>query len=238
MQRLGDTSYWEAELDARQLSGTHTLSVTAIPSLGAWARATHLIACHFVEHVPPRVAPGCAADSATLSLQAGWNLISLPLVPLTPDPRDALAPIAGNYAEIMAYGASGADPVWQRFSPEAPAFTNDLAQLMPQQGYWLRLAAPASLTVLGNLLRPASVALRAGWNLVGYPSLEPRAIATALAGIADRVACVYAYDAATPDAPWRLYDPGAAPPVDEIVTLRPGVGYWIQALADCTWLLE
>ena len=235
MQRLGSTSYWEAELDARSLSGEHTLSVTAIPALGAWARATHEITCCFAAHVPARIAPGCAATSITLSLSAGWNLISVPFEPLAPAPLDVLSPIAGQYTELLAFSNADAASPWERFSPSAPAFVNDLTVLVPQRGYWLRMTSPAALTLLGNPPDSASVTLQAGWNLVGYPSQTPKTVVAALEGVAEYVDCVYAYDAADPNAPWRLYDPGATPTVDEIVTLYPGSGYWIHATAECVW---
>jgi hypothetical protein len=239
MQRIGTTAYWEATLDARELSGRHTIKVTAKGLIGAEWRpeSTHQITCYFAANVPARTAPGCGSVNMSLPLAQGWNLISVPFAPTDSDLAAALSSIEGQYSEVFAYDAFDSDTPWEHHTPGAPAPLNDLTAIQPQRGYWLRMSAAATLFVAGEPLSPASIALKAGWNLVGYPSQTTRPVATALASIAGQYDVVYAYDNATPSGHWKTYNVNASPPTNDLAEMVAGEGYWIHATADCTWTL-
>ena len=59
----------------------------------------------------------------------------------------ALAGIAGKYDLVYAYDAADAADPWKKYDPAAPAFANDLAQMGPGKGYWLRATQAVTLTL-------------------------------------------------------------------------------------------
>ena len=239
MRQIGSTPYWEATLDASGLSGEHTLAVTAKGNIGGWKpESTHAITCYLAGTVPARTSSACGSVNISLSLVEGWNLISVPFVPSSTALVDALSSIAGEYSEVFAYDAFDDQEPWKRHTPSAPDLLNNLNTMVPQRGYWLRMSAPATLYLAGEPLNPVSIPLRAGWNLVGYPSQTLRSVSDALASIAGQYDCVYAYDNSTPSGCWKTYNANAAPATNDLTEMVAGAGYWIHATADCTWTLS
>jgi len=57
--RIGNSNYYEGTLDASQLSGKHTLTVTAKNSLGSWANGIQKMDVYFDNNIPEREAPLC-----------------------------------------------------------------------------------------------------------------------------------------------------------------------------------
>lgn len=184
-----------------------------------------------------------AVDEITLtrSLPAGWNLIASPLYPTTPEPAAALASIDGSYNLVYSYqgcdSSAPPDP-WKIFDPIAPPFVSDLASLSPRYGYWLSMTAPATLTLLGARPQAVGIPLCIGWNLIGYPKINPVPIATALAGISGKYTLVYAYDAADTADPWKKYDPKAPGPANDLTEMGPWYGYWIYMTQAATLMVS
>jgi hypothetical protein len=81
------------------------------------------------------------------SPSGGWNLIGYPSGAAVPLPA-ALAGIAGKYDLVYAYDAANPTDPWQKYDPNAPPFVNDLTEMGPARGYWLRVITPAVLTIV------------------------------------------------------------------------------------------
>lgn len=105
---------------------------------GLWIRATANTTLPITGNTPL---------STAIPLCAGWNLISWPGQAPAPI-STALASISDQYNLVYAYmAADSADP-WKKYDPNAPfPFLNDLAQVKPGQGYWLRMIQAATLQV-------------------------------------------------------------------------------------------
>lgn len=98
------------------------------------------------------------------------------------------------------------------------------------------ISAPLSGPGLYALMVSAGVELRGGrWNNVPYPGTSA-APADALAAIAGAYTLVYAYDAADPADPWKLYAPQAPAHVNDLAQIEAGRAYWVYATRDVTWL--
>ena len=72
------------------------------------------------------------------------------------------------------------------------------------------------------------VPLKTGWNLVGYPSLTPLDIATALAGTGY-------------DRPVEGYNSSAQyyiSPLPDTYQMQTGEGYWVHVPADVIWTVN
>lgn len=93
--------------------------------------------------------------------------------------------------------------------------TDDVAALAALYGR----ATPAAAAAV-----PIPMALRAGANLMTWPGLE-RSAAEAFAGHTE-VTAVYALDA---NGGWQQFVPGGPAYLNTLVTLRPGMPYWVLA---------
>jgi hypothetical protein len=137
----------------------------------------------FVSLILANPGPGAShAQGATLTLYAGWNLISLPLQPEDPSPQAVLAPITGKYNAVFAYDSSGTGS-WLGYDPNIPPALNTLTALEPGAGLWLNMKEAAELAISGDTVSQVNVAISPGWNLVGYPLPEALAVGEALASI-------------------------------------------------------
>jgi hypothetical protein len=171
-------------------------------------------------------------------LVAGWNLVSLPVIPDNTSPSAALASLGGAYNLVFAYDAFSPDNPWRSFIPGQPSPASDLTRVDHTLGLWINATAPVTLVVTGTVPGPTGINLAVGWNLVGFPSQVSQPLTDALRCISGKYRQVYAYDAATPANPWRIFDVSAPPYANTLHTLNPGQGYWLDMSEACTWVVQ
>lgn len=83
------------------------------------------------------------------------------------------------------------------------------------------------LSITGTVPESTQIQLYAGWNLVGYPSLNPEIVANALFGTAaDRV------EVCDPAEPYMIKEVGAD------YLMHAGEGYWVHVPADAVWVID
>jgi hypothetical protein len=179
----------------------------------------------------------CQAATPEIALVPGWNLIALPCPAGERTPAEALTGLAGHYDLAEAYDAATPAAPWRLYGPTMPAYANDLTHVNERMGLWLRATSAITLPLVAASPGSTTIALYAGWNLVGYPSLRRRSVTQAFASIAGQYTQVYAYDAADSASPWQLYDPQFALAGQTLTELVPGRGYWIKALRRCDWVV-
>jgi hypothetical protein len=170
--------------------------------------------------------------SQTLTLDPGWNLISLSVAPQNTAITEVLKDISGNYSIVWAY-TNGA---WKRYKANDPQGST-LTTMEAGKGYWIWMNSAATVTIRG-LETPPSIPLIAGWNLVGYTRSTPDFLSTALAGIDGKYTLVWAYN----NGVWKFYaadDPQRRwlTPLGMLTTMEAGKGYWIKAKETVTWTL-
>lgn len=158
---------------------------------------------------------------------AGWYTLSLSSQPENTDISSVMGAIEGKYDLVWTYE----NGVWKLFNPANPGLS-DLSTMEAGKGYWIRLSQPANLVTLGATVEGQSTDLVPGWNFVGYNGTVSRTPADAFSSIAGRYLSVWVYDA---DA-WKAYVPDE-PGMSDLVTVRPGYGYWINAIMDTLWTL-
>ena len=164
--------------------------------------------------------------SATISLVEGMNLVSLPLEPFNPSPAvltEQLSPcllqvLADENDTVLYYDPSQFDQ-------------NTLTVLEPGVGYWVEMACPGEITVVGNRTTEL-INLVPGENYVGYNGLIPLPVSEALASITGKYSTVWAYK----DDEWTFFDP-ADETGSTLQVLTPGSGYRIDAIEEATWVL-
>lgn len=115
-----------------------------------------------------------------IHLTAGWNLISLPIVPENSNIQLILKSQIASGKLALVWGYIGVPRSWKSF---IPGKSSTLATMTDGNGYWIYMRAADILYVNGTIIPPASVppgyALVAGWNLVGFkpqPDIENKTV--------------------------------------------------------------
>jgi hypothetical protein len=94
--------------------------------------------------------PGLYAlmSSIDISLYGGsWNLFAYPVQGPDRPPTEALASVLGAYDAIYGYHPQDTADPWKVYSPNVPAFVNDLIGLTFGQGYWINVTSVANQTL-------------------------------------------------------------------------------------------
>jgi subtilase family serine protease len=105
-----------------------------------------------------------ASKSFVLRLKTGWNMVSLPLVPL----NSSVYSVFGNISTLNT------KPVVKWFSPSFISVT----ELEPKIGYWVFTTSVKNITVTGTEITNKTMSLRAGWNMVGTKGLNSLNLST------------------------------------------------------------
>ena len=79
-------------------------------------------------------------------LYEGWNLVGYPSQS-TLELTEALASVDGLYDLVYAYKASDVGDPWKKYNTAAPPFLNDLKEMGPGWGYWIRVSEDCVWTV-------------------------------------------------------------------------------------------
>jgi RHS repeat-associated protein len=180
---------------------------------------------------PSTIGPKRPIQATSIPLLANWNLISIPEEPADTDPAIVLASIDGDYTSVFAYdGCDGGDP-WKQYDPADPV-SSDLTAIDHKIGFWIEMAAPATLDVDGTIHSSTDISLCEGWNLIGYPLNQALPVAGALSSIEGKYSRVFTSDPTDAADPWQLFDPSVPEWVNDLQIMEPGRGYWILATED------
>jgi hypothetical protein len=155
----------------------------------------------------------------TVNLKAGWNLISFYVESEDMTPAMVLGSITDSLAQIKNLKNS--------YNPTLPAFINTLKGLNVKDGYWVKVSEATSFELEGLVPEGASIAVRAGWNLVGYPRESGAAPANELTSLGDTVLQFKNLK--------NSYDPTLPAFINTLKVITPGLGYWLKVSEDGVW---
>jgi len=164
----------------------------------------------------------------SIPLEIGWNLISLPIIPDNITVESVLSSISGSYDCVKAYDAFDSADHWKSYSPNKSWSVNDLYVIDNTMGFWISALAPCLLQVEGTEPVTTITNLKAGWNLVGYPSNATNTVTSALSGTGF-------------DKPVEEFDMGATYLIHQKANselMTSGNGYWVHVPSDTVWTLE
>lgn len=166
----------------------------------------------------------------TISLDAGWNLISLYLQPTDTRLSSVLSSADGKYDSVWTYDSTAGQ--WSKYVVDIPPFLNDLDRMESGVGYWIMMDQPAMLIVQGT---PSSSAIpmKIGWNLVGYTSQTSMPIQDYPPTVGSRGNAIWTYNSESGE--WLRYDASMPAFLNNMDSLQPGNGYWIDANQDFVW---
>jgi hypothetical protein len=159
------------------------------------------------------------SETQTLSLKAGWNLVSFYVEASDMTAATVLAPISSSLLQIKNLTSS--------YDPSIPSFLNTLSSLSVKDGYWLKVSEAVILDVEGTVPSGASISVKSGWNLVGYPRSSGESAADELTSLGSTVVQIKNLTSS--------YDPSIPSFLNTLSTMAPGSGYWLKVSADGTW---
>jgi uncharacterized repeat protein (TIGR01451 family) len=172
---------------------------------------------------------------ACINLRAGWNLISLPLIPDFPAVDTILAGIEANINTIQGvatYDALERDvpPGYGWFSNIPPLWDGDLDELADGAGYWLVMDDSDQLCFDGvevelPPMTPPTYTVIDGWNLIGFKSVVPRKAGDYLAAIDGKYTMIYRFTG------------GVFSVVQASDNMVPGQGFWIAVVEPGEWTI-
>ncbi len=184
-------------------------------------------------------------NSFALDLLPGWNLVSFPLHPASTNPADVLSSIISRVDTVFAWNPDAVypDSQWLMFAP-GQGFGNTLSTLDEKMGFWIHITPGDAVTLYmtGSIPTSTSIPLSAaggGWNLVGFPADSEKGLPAALLdhGVGTNLGLVFAYHASEGD-PWKMFDRSAPAWVNDLSSLAPGWGYWVNVSADSNWIVN
>jgi len=160
-----------------------------------------------------------------IPLVVGWNLISLPLVQTNSSIPSVLSSINGQWDIVKYFNVSNSSDPWKTYRVGSTVI--DLWNLDHTVGFWLHATVNTTLIVYGTLPMSTSITLKAGWNLVGYPSEMSRLASSTLPAEADVVSV------------WQTASPYIQDFMDKsLVTMSAGNGYWVHVTSDFVWAVD
>jgi hypothetical protein len=239
-----DTTYYLKLMFRTALQrGTGTYNLGFDNAKITWTQASPLVYAEFdygltQSNVAPYIGSGGGPAPATYNIPLtgktanSWVFVSFPI-----DVSGTINTIL-NDATLGDGGTTWTIAKW--YNPQTPAdpwktyrvggTANDLATVNNQMGVWLWITANGGnqmLTTGVTGLYPTSsvnIELKAGWNLVGYPSATSRLASATLPGVADRVSV------------WNAASPYVTDYSDKsLVTMSQGNAYWVRVTSDVTW---
>jgi len=150
----------------------------------------------------------------------GHALVSNPFIVTDDSVGSMLSGFTFSY--VRAFDPTDSRSPWSSYIPGRPY--QSLTRLPQGLGFWLNISTPTPLIWAGLIPRQVTLQLKAGWNLVGYCSMQPDTVAATLAGISwDRV-----------QAFGDLNDPYHLRDLLPTETLFTAQGFWVHVTSDAT----
>ena len=168
--------------------------------------------------------------TCSIPLNASWNLISLPIMPYNTDVLSVMSSVDGNWNSVWSY-ENGA---WKSYDLSVPDFLNDLTTMESGKGYWVDMKSDDTLLVTGSEPADKSIPLTSGWNLVGYNSFNSRSTTDAMSSVDGNWNSVWSYE----NGYWKYYDLSIPDFLNDLTTMGPKQGYWIEMKSPDIWTLE
>jgi len=175
--------------------------------------------------------PGCnvtlsvtVADNATVVLHPGWNLVSLPIIPISEDIEDVLAGVDANICSVWYY--DGCDDEWYAYKNGADF---GLDTMEAGKAYWVcsNATGDINLSLCGYELpcppgAPPCYCYCHCWNMVGFHSTTNMTRDAYLANLSPAGSL---FGAMTWNASgWQN--------VNGSTQMLPGQGFWMAFTAD------
>ena len=189
--------------------GLHAITFSATDAAGNQGSATSGLTV---------LAPAQGVTTVTYQLTAGWNLIGFPVNMGPTGLADFLA-AAPDVSKIWTLQGG----VWRSYIRGLPGFLNTLQSLLPNQGYWVKVAVGVNLVVSisGTPITTSPVLQPAGWNLIAVPATISN-VATYIA--ATGATEIWGFNQGT----WCSYNSAMPAFLNCLTAMQPETGYYLK----------
>jgi hypothetical protein len=167
----------------------------------------------------------------TINLNQGWNLISMPLQPVSTNIIAVLAGIKGKYTGVWTLRDDRS--TYKGYFPSTNT-PDELFTMEAGTGYWVYMRVPARLCITGTLPGATAIELLPGWNIVGFNGTAAVPTSRALTSVAGKITGIWGWNSAANKFQANLE---SRPNVTEVPIMEPGKGYLIYAKERVTWIL-
>lgn len=169
----------------------------------------------------------CAKDQAgkfTRPLYEGVNLVSIPLIQINGSVGKVLQTV--RFDKAWSYDSLTAKWRWYvSFKP----YKGELRTIDYRIGVWVDVTEDSNLTIAGIVPITTTIQLRAGWNLIGFPSFNSAYTVGDLKAVTGATR-VEGFDSAAPPYFLQVLQNGDA--------LQTGYGYWVTVNASVLWIVK
>ena len=163
------------------------------------------------------------AAKFTRYIVRGLNLVSFPLIPSDGDVNVVLQTVHHDIHWLY----DSPNHTWKS-SVKSKPYSQGLGSMNNTMGMWVNVTTNSNFTVAGIVPTETTIYLKAGWNLIGFPSFNSTYSLVDLKAQTGATR-VEGYDASAP--PYFLRK------LQDSDTLQAGQGYWVYLTQDTTWTL-
>jgi hypothetical protein len=171
--------------------------------------------------------------SQSITLTAGWNIISFAVQPPDMSLKNMLSPLIADGTLLKVQDEKGA--AIEKL-PEPIGWINNIGTMKLPEGYKIKVTTGSARTFSGlPVTLPYTISLDAGWNIIGYPLLTAQPALNAFSQLVSSGTLLKAQDEKG-NAIEKLPDPIGW--IDNIKTLSQGKGYKVKVSAASSLLLN
>jgi hypothetical protein len=205
------------------------LSFFIAPEISEWITGKITTTTVFIEETPQY--------NCSVNLSRGLNMVSFPCEPEQYDFYGAFKDEQNNtlnFTYIFQLNLFDATDPWKSYNIELPNWTiqNIPPKLDRRRGYFIYVEEPGVYFSEGLRFENTNIALKRGWNLVGYPSDNIKNISDAISTIENEYVHVYSYQQVNNNKEWLYHTKNEGGTLEYFT---PGYAYWIYVTADTTW---
>jgi len=137
-----------------------------------------------------------------------------------------------EYYAIWSYNPNNPDDPWDISNPSLPNYTvQELSTIDRYHGYWIKMNSANTYFTTGYKFPDTSTPLRAGWNLIGYPSGVAKDINESLQTINTSFTELHSYNSGS----WLIFNNETG---GNISIMEPMKAYWINMSINDTWYVD
>jgi len=161
--------------------------------------------------------------SFNISLNQGWNLISIPLNLSNNSIDYIFSSIENNYSKILTYNSSDIGNEWRIYDKNNLNKSN-LENIEMQNGIWIQMLQNGTLSLSGTAINNITYNLKQGLNLISYPLLNEKNTSVVFSQINSSLNNVLSYE----DNNWLSYSPLKNELLNTLKKVKPGFGYLVN----------
>jgi hypothetical protein len=163
------------------------------------------------------------AGKFTRPLSKGPHLVSIPLI--RSDESIEIALQTACYDKAWSYDSFSQKWKWYM---SFKTYRRDLWSVNHTVGLWINVTEESNLTVAGIVPITTDIHLSAGWNLVGFPSLNSSFTVSDLNAVIGATR-VEGFDSLAPPFYLRVQE--------DTEVLQAGYGYWVRIESETVWVV-